>query len=78
MTVQKSTCRCCNQPIVMIKSVEPKVVAKWTHRHSGLAKCGDTYAQPMRQDKAVFETTEAEACHGSQTGKFCSECGEKL
>ena len=27
---------------------------------------------------AVFEPIEAKSCHGGQTGKFCSECGEKL
>ena len=27
---------------------------------------------------AVFEPVELKPCHGGQTGKFCSECGEKL
>ena len=27
---------------------------------------------------AVFEPAELKPCHGGQTGKFCSECGEKL
>jgi len=27
---------------------------------------------------AVFEPTNPESCHEGQTGKFCSECGEKL
>ena len=65
MTVNNSTCRCCNQAIMMIKSVGFKVAAKWTHNHSGLVKCGETYAQPIRQDTihVVTQSTPYDGVH---------------
>ena len=49
----------------MIKSVGYKVAAKWTHNHSGLVQCGETYAQPMRHD-TIYVVTQATAYDGVQ------------